>query len=75
MSAAMTLETCATAYRQSIDQVLAVSGTDGEHGLNQSEVERFGRNQLTAEDAVPGWRRFLAQFTDVLVRAMPQKRE
>jgi P-type Ca2+ transporter type 2C len=30
-------------------------------------VERDGRNELTAEMPVPAWRRFLAQFRDVLV--------
>jgi Ca2+-transporting ATPase len=30
-------------------------------------LERYGRNELDAEDPVPAWRRFLAQFRDVLV--------
>ena len=40
-------------------------------GLSQSEaqkrLEQFGRNELTAEEPVPAWRKFLAQFKDVLV--------
>jgi Ca2+-transporting ATPase len=42
-----------------------------ERGLSETEarkrLESFGRNELTAEDAVPAWRRFVEQFTDVLV--------
>lgn len=30
-------------------------------------LEKHGRNELTAQAAVPLWRKFLAQFTDVLV--------
>ena len=30
-------------------------------------LDRYGRNELTAEPPVPAWRRFLAQFQDVLV--------
>ena len=33
----------------------------------QERLERYGRNELTAEAPVPEWRKFLAQFTDVLV--------
>lgn len=58
-------------YRQSVDDVLAVFNTDGQSGLNQTEarerLERYGRNELTAETPVPQWRKFLAQFTDMLV--------
>jgi P-type Ca2+ transporter type 2C len=58
-------------YRQSVDDVLAVFNTDGQSGLNRTEarerLERYGRNELTAETPVPQWRKFLAQFTDMLV--------
>jgi magnesium-transporting ATPase (P-type) len=71
MSAATTPETHITAYRESVEQVLAALASDVERGLSedaaQRRLESIGRNQLTAEDAVPGWRRFLAQFGDVLV--------
>jgi len=71
MSAATTPETHAAAHQQSVEQVLAALGTHGEHGLSETEarklLERVGRNELTAEDAVPAWRRLIAQFTDVLV--------
>ena len=71
MSAATTPETHVAAYRETVEQVLAALQSDGERGLSEAEaqkrLESFGRNELTAEDAVPAWRRFLAQFTDVLV--------
>ncbi len=60
-----------TPYRHSVDEVLAAFETDAYAGLSQAEararLERYGRNELAAEKRVPGWRRFLAQFTDVLV--------
>ncbi|MGH8572358.1 MAG: cation-transporting P-type ATPase, partial [Gammaproteobacteria bacterium] len=33
----------------------------------RARLARHGRNKLAAEKPVPGWRRFLAQFQDVLV--------
>ena len=59
------------AYRQPVDEVLAALDTDTHRGLRATEVtarlERYGRNELTAEEPVPAWRKFLAQFQDVLV--------
>jgi Ca2+-transporting ATPase len=59
------------AYRASSADVVAALGTDARRGLSESEararLERFGRNELAAEPPVPAWRRFLAQFQDVLV--------
>ena len=59
------------AYRQPVDEVLAALDTDAHRGLRATEVtarlERYGRNELTAEEPVPAWRKFLAQFQDVLV--------
>jgi P-type Ca2+ transporter type 2C len=58
-------------HRKSVDEVLAALQTDARSGLSQAEarlrLERSGRNELTAEAPVPAWRKFLAQFTDVLV--------
>src|SRR5688572_26754070 len=58
-------------YRQRIDEVLAMHGTDVQLGLSGAEararLERFGRNELTAEEPVPAWRKFLCQFHHVLV--------
>ena len=60
-----------TAYQQPVDEVLAALGADGRRGLSQGEsrarLESYGRNELTAEKPVPGWKKFLAQFQDVLV--------
>ncbi|HEU5173686.1 MAG TPA: cation-translocating P-type ATPase [Gemmatimonadaceae bacterium] len=46
-------------------------GTDLRCGLSSAEaaarLRRHGRNELIAEAPVPAWRRFLAQFQDVLV--------
>jgi Ca2+-transporting ATPase len=60
-----------TAYRRPIGDVIRALATDLEQGLTEhgarSRLERHGRNELVADKAVPGWRRFLAQFRDVLV--------
>jgi len=59
------------AYRQRVDEVAATLGTDAERGLSDDEararLERYGRNALAARNPIPPWRRFLAQFQDVLV--------
>jgi P-type Ca2+ transporter type 2C len=58
-------------YLQSVDDVLAALETDARTGLSaqqaRARLERYGRNELAAEQPVPAWRKFLAQFTDVLV--------
>lgn len=60
-----------TPYRQSVDDVLAELGINAQRGLSQDEarsrLERYGRNGLVAEKPVPAWKKFLGQFTDVLV--------
>lgn len=61
----------ARAYQQTIDEVLAALGTNARRGLSEAEararLERYGKNELTAEKPVPAWRKFLAQFQNVLV--------
>ena len=61
----------ARAYRQTVEEVLAEHGTDAGRGLSEAEARtrlaRYGKNELTAEKPVPAWRKFLAQFQDVLV--------
>lgn len=46
-------------------------GTDAQQGLTSADAEqrlaRDGRNELAAEKPIPSWRKFLAQFQDVLV--------
>jgi Ca2+-transporting ATPase len=59
------------AWRRDVDEILAALGTDPHAGLSDAEararLERHGPNQLTARAPVPAWRRFVAQFQDVLV--------
>src|ERR687895_744592 len=59
------------AYRQAVGEVLAALDTDARLGLSEDEARarlaEFGPNELAAEPAIPAWRRFLAQFTNVLV--------
>ncbi|MCZ2075958.1 MAG: cation-translocating P-type ATPase [Bryobacterales bacterium] len=58
-------------YRQDVHTVIAAFGSDGHRGLTGDEagkrLDRYGRNELTAEKKIPGWRKFLAQFQDALV--------
>lgn len=58
-------------WRRSADEVLAALGSDGRTGLRSAEAKarlsRVGPNELAAEERVPEWRKFAAQFTDVLV--------
>jgi P-type Ca2+ transporter type 2C len=60
-----------TAYRIPVGEVIAALGGDAHTGLTEGDarkrLERFGRNELAAKPPVPAWRRFLAQFQDVLV--------
>ncbi len=60
-----------SAYQQPFDVVLTELGTDARRGLTEEEararLERYGHNELLADKPVPAWRKFLAQFQDVLV--------
>lgn len=59
------------AYRQPLEQVVATLGSDAARGLTTDEAQlrfsRYGPNELRAEPPVPAWRKFLAQFQDVLI--------
>jgi Ca2+-transporting ATPase len=59
------------AYRWHIDDLAATLNTDLRRGLTEDDArtrrERFGPNEFASESPVPAWRRFLAQFQDVLV--------
>ncbi|HEX6058009.1 MAG TPA: cation-translocating P-type ATPase [Gemmatimonadaceae bacterium] len=59
------------AHRMSVGEVAASLGTDPRGGLGDAEararLETYGRNELAVEERVSAWRRFLAQFQDVLV--------
>jgi len=58
-------------YQQSVEDIVAAQATDAARGLTSAEaharLERDGPNRLAAERPVPAWRKFLAQFTDLLV--------
>jgi P-type Ca2+ transporter type 2C len=59
------------AYSHPAEEVAKALGTDLHRGLTSEDaaarLSQYGRNELTAEAAVPAWRRFLSQFKDVLV--------
>ena len=66
-----TANAAAPPYRQPVEAVLLALGVDGRAGLSAAEARerlaRHGRNELRAEAKAPAWKRFLAQFQDVLV--------
>jgi P-type Ca2+ transporter type 2C len=59
------------AHEQTGDAVIAALGADPRHGLTEAEararLEKHGRNELTAKKPVSAWRKFAAQFADLLV--------
>ena len=59
------------AFTRTADDVLARLGTNRKSGLSHQQatdrLRLYGRNELTAEAPGPAWRKFLAQFSDVLV--------
>jgi Ca2+-transporting ATPase len=60
-----------TAYQHTPEEAVRALGSDPVRGLTSGDARarlaRLGPNQLAAEPPVPAWRKFLAQFTDVLV--------
>jgi Ca2+-transporting ATPase len=71
MSAAKVQREQTEAYQQSVDEVLVALDTEARRGLSEGEararLKSYGTNELTAEKPVPAWKKFLAQFHDVLV--------
>ena len=71
MSTATMRQNQANLYQQPVEEVLAAFDTEAHHGLSKAEaqarLEKYGKNELTVEKPVPAWRKFLAQFQDVLV--------
>jgi P-type Ca2+ transporter type 2C len=61
----------AAAHEVDVAELVRTLATDVRAGLSDAEararLQRVGRNELTAEPPVPAWRRFLAQFRNVLV--------
>jgi P-type Ca2+ transporter type 2C len=59
------------AYQQPFELVVAALRSDARQGLSHDEarvrLEQHGRNELAADPPVAAWRKFLAQFQDVLV--------
>jgi P-type Ca2+ transporter type 2C len=59
------------AYRARVDEVAAALGSDLVRGLDAAEatarLARDGPNALAAAPVTPAWRKFVAQFQDVLV--------
>lgn len=60
-----------TSSEHSVDDILAALQTNAQSGLSdgdaRSRLDQYGRNQLTAEKPLSKWRKFLAQFTNILV--------
>ena len=58
-------------YRDTAAAVLSALAVDADAGLSAAEAQarlaRFGKNRLRRQPRKPAWRRFLGQFTDVLV--------
>ena len=58
-------------YTLTASEVVAHLTTSRDRGLTETEARerlaRYGPNELTAEARVPAWRRFAAQFKDLLV--------
>jgi Ca2+-transporting ATPase len=71
MSSATTSDALLVPYQREVDEILSALGSDARRGLSESEartrLEQFGHNELTAEPQVPAWKKFFAQFKDVLV--------
>jgi Ca2+-transporting ATPase len=66
-----TEEQHALAYQQPADAVVAALGSDAQRGLSSAEarkrLQQYGSNELLSEPPIPAWRKFLAQFQNVLV--------
>ena len=61
----------AAPHRHTAEEVLASLGTDARDGLTQRKarerLDEVGPNALAAESPTPAWKKFLAQFANVLV--------
>jgi Ca2+-transporting ATPase len=58
-------------YALNQEEVLKRLGTDSDKGLSSSQLhvaqERYGSNELTEAPPTPLWRKFLAQFNDLVI--------
>lgn len=59
------------AYQRPVEEVIAELKSNAQQGLASTAVQarltQYGPNELQAEQPIPAWRKFLAQFQDVLV--------
>ncbi|HZA13987.1 MAG TPA: HAD-IC family P-type ATPase, partial [Myxococcaceae bacterium] len=71
MTTTLSVPEMADAHRREVNEVAVALGTDIERGLSGGDagerLERYGPNELAKTKPVPRWRRFVAQFRDVLV--------
>ena len=71
MSAARREQLLTDPSRHSAADILTALGTDANIGLSDNEARtrltQYGTNELTSEKSKPAWRKFLAQFKDILV--------
>jgi magnesium-transporting ATPase (P-type) len=58
-------------YQLTVDEALNELGGDAQHGLSESEarvrLKEYGKNEIATEEPAPAWRKFVAQFQNVLV--------
>lgn len=63
-----------TAFAKSAEDVAANFGTDTENGLSESQIkklqEKYGPNELPAEEGKALWQLILEQFDDLLVKIL-----
>ncbi|GFY64296.1 hypothetical protein TNIN_320651 [Trichonephila inaurata madagascariensis] len=62
------------AHTKTCEEILEYFGTDAEKGLSESQVknlqEKYGPNELPAEEGKPLWQLILEQFDDLLVKIL-----
>jgi Ca2+-transporting ATPase len=67
---AATTPVSAPAYQRPVEDLIRELEGNSERGLTSAEAQArlasYGRNELPAEPPVPAWRRFIAQFQNVL---------
>jgi Ca2+-transporting ATPase len=71
MSAARREQLLTDPSRHSAFDILTALGTHEHVGLSDNEartrLDQYGMNELTSEKSKPAWRKFLAEFKDILV--------
>ncbi|KAG8177359.1 hypothetical protein JTE90_028354 [Oedothorax gibbosus] len=62
------------AHTKTCEEILEYFGTDAEKGLSEAQVrhlqEKYGPNELPAEEGKPLWQLILEQFDDLLVKIL-----